>query len=193
MTRITHRLHHPDRVVAGSVGEPGHRTFHIQVRQSNELFTMLCHKEQLQTLADSLDRLLNDLHRLSEGRLPIPPQVDEADDQRPLELPMETEFELGTVALLWEEIRNLVGLDFFAVTDDEVMAADPQFLLDLSPQAAPDSVEIRMPPAMARQFAARCRQVIAAGRPICPFCAQPMNPGGHLCPRANGYRRPLFL
>ena len=106
---------------------------------------------------------------------------------------METEFELGTVALLWEEIRNLVGLDFFAVTDDEVMAADPQFLLDLSPQAAPDSVEIRMPPAMARQFAARCRQVIAAGRPICPFCAQPMNPGGHLCPRANGYRRPLFL
>ncbi|NDH38436.1 MAG: DUF3090 domain-containing protein, partial [Actinobacteria bacterium] len=23
----------------------------------------------------------------------------------------------------------------------------------------------------------------------CVFCGGPINPGGHLCPRANGYRR----
>jgi hypothetical protein len=31
--------------------------------------------------------------------------------------------------------------------------------------------------------------VIAAGRQPCPFCGLPINPEGHLCARANGYRR----
>jgi hypothetical protein len=31
--------------------------------------------------------------------------------------------------------------------------------------------------------------VVSAGRPACPFCSQPLDPSGHICPRANGYRR----
>ena len=31
--------------------------------------------------------------------------------------------------------------------------------------------------------------VVSAGRPPCPFCGGPLDPGGHVCPRANGYRR----
>ena len=27
------------------------------------------------------------------------------------------------------------------------------------------------------------------GRPPCPFCGGPLDPEGHLCPRANGFRR----
>ena len=30
---------------------------------------------------------------------------------------------------------------------------------------------------------------IEGGRPSCPFCGQPLDPAGHICPRANGYRR----
>ena len=30
---------------------------------------------------------------------------------------------------------------------------------------------------------------VAAGRPPCPFCGDPLDPSGHVCPRANGYRR----
>ena len=26
-------------------------------------------------------------------------------------------------------------------------------------------------------------------RPACPFCGGPVDPAGHLCPRANGFRR----
>ncbi len=43
--------------------------------------------------------------------------------------------------------------------------------------------------AAARAFAKRALAVVAAGRPPCPFCAGPLDPGGHICPRANGYRR----
>ena len=42
---------------------------------------------------------------------------------------------------------------------------------------------------MARSFAARAESVVAAGRAPCPFCGGPIDADGHLCPRANGYRR----
>mgnify|MGYP000079238776 CR=1 FL=1 len=35
----------------------------------------------------------------------------------------------------------------------------------------------------------RTMALVAAGRPLCPFCTSPIDPKGHLCPRANGYRR----
>ena len=38
-------------------------------------------------------------------------------------------------------------------------------------------------------FAQRALAVVAAGRPPCPFCGKPLDPSGHVCPRANGYRR----
>ncbi len=43
--------------------------------------------------------------------------------------------------------------------------------------------------AAARAFAKRALAVVAAGRPPCPFCGNPLDPDGHICPRSNGYRR----
>ena len=51
---------------------------------------------------------------------------------------------------------------------------------------------VRIAPTVARDFVARSMALVAAGRPACPFCQQPIDPEGHICPRANGYRRPLF-
>ena len=54
----------------------------------------------------------------------------------------------------------------------------------------PDEVLlVSLPPAAARAFSKRAQSVVAAGRPPCQFCGQPLDPAGHLCPRANGYRR----
>jgi len=41
----------------------------------------------------------------------------------------------------------------------------------------------------ARAFAKRAIAVVAAGRPPCPFCGNPLDAEGHVCPRANGHRR----
>ncbi|MGZ4626089.1 MAG: DUF3090 family protein, partial [Kineosporiaceae bacterium] len=43
--------------------------------------------------------------------------------------------------------------------------------------------------ASARAFTKRAMAVVAAGRPPCPFCTNPLDPSGHICPRANGHRR----
>ena len=51
------------------------------------------------------------------------------------------------------------------------------------------SLRVVLTPVQARAFARRCARVVSAGRPACPFCGQPLDPTGHICPRANGYRR----
>ena len=40
-----------------------------------------------------------------------------------------------------------------------------------------------------KEFIRRSERVIDAGREPCLFCGLPINRDGHLCPRANGYRR----
>jgi hypothetical protein len=55
--------------------------------------------------------------------------------------------------------------------------------------AATEVFLVRLPPPAARGFASRAETVVSAGRPPCPFCGQPLDPDGHLCPRANGFKR----
>ena len=71
------------------------------------------------------------------------------------------------------------------------MAEEDQEIPDLAVNEGdgPDTLRVWMAPANARAFAERARTVVAAGRPPCPFCSQPLDPQGHICPRANGYRR----
>ena len=48
---------------------------------------------------------------------------------------------------------------------------------------------MRLEAGPARAFVQRAELVIEAGRPDCPFCGSPIDPEGHLCVRANGFRR----
>ena len=48
---------------------------------------------------------------------------------------------------------------------------------------------VRLEAGRARAFVKRAALVIEAGRPDCPFCGNPIDPDGHLCVRANGFRR----
>ena len=48
---------------------------------------------------------------------------------------------------------------------------------------------VKLEPAYARSFVQRAQSVVSAGRPPCQFCGNPVDPEGHLCPRANGFKR----
>jgi uncharacterized repeat protein (TIGR03847 family) len=50
-----------------------------------------------------------------------------------------------------------------------------------------DMLRVRLSPAVARAFAKRALRVVAAGRPPCPLCGNPLDPEGHICPRQNGH------
>ena len=112
----------------------------------------------------------------------VPQTVDEPRDLGPLEAPVEPVFRVGAIGLAWDSGRRSVQLELFSVelgdkTEDE---------------DADRMVQIWLTPRQAREFALRTEVIVASGRPACPFCSQPINEGGHICPRSNGYRGPLF-
>src|SRR5664280_1621398 len=77
-----------------------------------------------------------------------------------------------------------------AVTEDDQAGspADEAGIDDAQEDGdASDVVRIHLPPGKALAFAKQALGVVAAGRPPCPFCGQPLNPEGHICARRNGF------
>jgi len=44
MSRAIHVFHTPDRFIAGTVGEPGNRTFYLQAVDDSRVVSVLCEK-----------------------------------------------------------------------------------------------------------------------------------------------------
>jgi uncharacterized repeat protein (TIGR03847 family) len=151
-------------------------------------------KTQVEALAERIDELLDEVVRRTSGSAPVPAVAPaELADTAPLEVPVEEEFRVGTMALAWDgaeermilEAQALVEID--ADTDDDLEAAEELLLQD--DENGPPLLRVRLTGAQARSFAKRALDVVSAGRPPCPLCSLPLDPEGHVCPRQNGYRR----
>ena len=60
-----HEFDWPDRVVIGTLGRPGARTFYLQVRTGPRLVSLALEKQQSALMAEMLDEILDDLMALS--------------------------------------------------------------------------------------------------------------------------------
>ena len=189
MARQVYLFDPPERFVAGTVGEPGARTFFLQARGNGRLTSVALEKQQVQLLAEQVERLLEEVRRVS-GSDPLAdePSAPEAD-LGPLELPIEEEFRVATLALGWDPRISRVVIVAQAGGEGVAEAAPAIDDDDEADTEGPDVLRVRLTAAMAREFAGRAQAVVAAGRPPCPFCALPLDPAGHICPRQNGYRR----
>lgn len=193
MPPVVHRFDPPERFVAGTVGEPGHRTFFLQARAGMRVTSVALEKQQVAILGERIDELLDEL--MSTGGvasvIPAITPVDQVDNG-PLEQPIVEEFRAGTITLSWDADDERIVIEVFPVVEVDVpLEADEDDLVDL-PIDEPEPEElfvVRLTPAQARVFASRAASVVSAGRPACQFCGGPVDPAGHLCPRANGFRR----
>lgn len=176
----------PDRFVAGTVGPPGQRTFFLQASSGSRLASVSLEKQQLSTLADRVNDLLDDFAS-SEAAEAV---AEAFDDVEPLATPIEDEFRVGTMSLGWDEERRVVIVECHDGQEELVVDEEGEATLEPE-QPSPFETVLRVviAPAHARAFARRCAKVVAAGRPPCPFCGGPLDPTGHICPRANGYKR----
>jgi uncharacterized repeat protein (TIGR03847 family) len=193
MPPVVHRFDPPERFVAGTVGEPGQRTFFLQARSGTRVTSVSLEKQQVEILAQRIDELLDELIGMGGVATEIPGQLAPDDlDTEPLEQPIHDEFRAGTITLSWDTSDERVVIEVFPVSDQPApIETDEEELLAL-PIDEPEPEEVfvvRLTPALARAFAVRAATVVAAGRPQCPFCGGAMDPEGHLCPRANGYKR----
>ena len=182
MARSIHVFRTPDRFVAGTVGEPGNRTFYLQAVHDKRVVSVMLEKQQVAVLAERIDALLSEVHR--RFGTPLPPEV-EVSDLGPLITPLDAEFRVGTMGLGWDAEAQSVVVELLAVSDTEY---DASVILD-DAEEGPDAVRVFLSPESAREFATRSNRVISAGRPPCPLCDEPLDPEGHLCVRSNGYRR----
>ncbi|RLV48718.1 DUF3090 family protein [Nocardioides mangrovicus] len=187
MPPVVHLYDPPQRFVVGTVGQPGQRTFFVQARDGVRLTSVALEKQQVQILARETDELLDKLIEAggTAGTIPAITPVDLADSE-PLDSPIEEEFRAGTITLSWDADDERVVIEVFAITEmTPEAAADPE-AAEVEPE---EMLLVRMSPAQARAFCSRAESVVEAGRESCPFCGGPIDPGGHLCPRANGFRR----
>jgi uncharacterized repeat protein (TIGR03847 family) len=171
-----------ERFVVGTVGIPGERTFFIQARTGSRLVSVALEKAQVAAIADRVLQILREI-RLSE---PLTVFERVVYDDQPLENPIDEEFRVGVIGLAYVSDRRLVEIDLQAIMDSD--NADDE-LLEIDTSSDQDILRVLMTLGYAESFAKRANTVVAAGRAPCPFCGGPIDPNGHLCPRANGYRR----
>jgi uncharacterized repeat protein (TIGR03847 family) len=159
------------------VGLPGERTFFLQASDARSVTSVALEKAQVAMLAERVEQLL--------AQAGVPESAGR-DDTDALALPLEEEFRVGVLGIAWlpdagSGERVLVEAHALG----EVEAAEPGDDDD----AAADTLRVSMSPDAAAAFARRAQALVAAGRPPCPLCLQPLDASGHICPRANGYRR----
>ena len=162
----------PERFVAGTVGEPGERAFYLQVRASTRLLCVAVEKAQVQAISSRLEIMIGEIRK--SNPLLIVEKLPTDDAQ--LESPIDAEFQIGAMSLAWDDESKLISIELFELEDDEEDSEGEVVIINISI-------------AMAAAFCARSKAVVNAGRLPCPFCGIPIDPRGHLCPRANGYRR----
>jgi uncharacterized repeat protein (TIGR03847 family) len=181
--RQLHLFDRPARFVAGTVGQPGERTFYLQASdEAGRTVSVALEKTQVQVLADRMSELLDEV--ATRANTVIPPEAD-VDDLDPLEMPVDEEFRVAAMGLAWDGAAQAVVVEAVAGGEEPI---DEDAILSDS-EEGPDALRVTITPVAARAFVARARRIIAAGRPPCPLCSLPLDPSGHVCPRQNGYRR----
>ena len=189
MPPIVHGFDPPERFVTGTVGEPGARTFFLQARTGNRLTSVSLEKEQVAALAERVDELLDDLMSSQPNEALIPAVAPlGTEDAAPLEQPIEEEFRAGTMTLSWDPDDERVVIEVFPYSEAAVVSPE-QVDQDFEEPEPEEVLLVRLTAASARSFVKRAEQVLDAGRATCPFCGNPIDPEGHLCVRANGFRR----
>ena len=159
-------------ITVGTVGPPGRRTFFLQGSQGNRLISLIIEKEHAYALAIGIQELLE---RLAQER-----DAEEwAEEPVDLELkePLDTRYRVSQLGLGYDER-----------TDRVVIIAEAW--RQQGEGNGEDEVLVVRFWATRRQMAAlseHALNVVAAGRPTCPMCGEPIDPQGHFCPRRNGH------
>ncbi|QWC85028.1 DUF3090 family protein [Nocardioidaceae bacterium] len=197
MAPVTHTYDPPERFVAGTVGEPGARTFFLQARAGTRITSVALEKQQVEILGQRVDELLDEVISSSgDDTEAVVPAVTphELLDDAPLEQPIDEEFRVGTMTLSWEPADARVVLEIFSVAETQVTVLEEsedgtEAEVEVEEGEPGELLLVRLSAGQARAFASRAEKVVSAGRAQCPFCSEPMDPNGHLCVRANGFRR----
>lgn len=160
------------RITAGAIGRPGHRIFVLQAEQAERRLNLKLEKEQLAALARGIDTLLEELE---QNEIQVSPPEESAVPDLALQEPTVLDFIVGEIGLGFDRPTQMLVL----VVQEVPMSEDQE----------PATARLWATPGQLRALSQHAKDVVSAGRPICPLCQQPIDPEGHFCPRRNGHAR----
>jgi uncharacterized repeat protein (TIGR03847 family) len=150
---------------AEAIGRPGQRRFRLLVRTTARTASVWIEKQQLAGIGIWFEEVCQRLDK---------EQPTDAPDVEPLPFSetFEVEFRAGQVGVGYSEEEQRFEVVAFREGSD--INQTPTFRCTLSR-------------GQSRVLSRKIAALVAAGRPICPLCDQPMDPDGHVCPRSNGH------
>ena len=186
MPTIVHGFDWPDRVVIGTIGEPGARSFYLQARAGIAGHQRRVEKEQSAALAEKIDEILDELMAEEGNPFSVPAATAaRAHRQRPLDQPVEPEFRAGTISLGWDPTTAQVVIEAYPRSIERCRRDDEPTTIRNEPieprRRCSSSASRSGPRARSPQ---RTLEVVGAGRPLCPLCGTPMDPDGSRLRRA---------
>jgi uncharacterized repeat protein (TIGR03847 family) len=105
----------PERFVAGTIGQPGNRTFFLQARRAGQIVSVVLEKVQVAVLAERLGVLLDELEERGIAR----PTVAVMSDTSPLDEPINDAFRATTLTLGWDGDAEQILVEARAESDDD--------------------------------------------------------------------------
>ncbi|HYO60713.1 MAG TPA: DUF3090 family protein [Actinomycetota bacterium] len=164
----------PDVFTADFTGQPGDRTFYLQARGSSGVHSFLLEKQQVAILAEKLQEML----LMIDEEDTIKSAAPQRDPALVLEEPVDAEWRIGTIGLLYDEGRDLVVIALQEAGADEEEDDD----------ADDSGYRFFLRKDQVRALILHALAAVGEGRPLCQLCGLPMDPGGHVCPASNGHR-----
>lgn len=178
MPRIEIDLNPVTHITTDAIGQPGQRVFYIQGRTEDRVVTVVVEKVQIQTLALGVEDFLAEIQQ----RYPDLPPIASGYDETLMHIvpPVDPVFRAGELGLAYDADHDLAVL-----VVREIQNAEEQ-----EPVDAEEANVVRFW-CTRSQLSALGHwglEVSGRGRPICPYCGQPMDPSGHFCPKRNGHK-----
>lgn len=156
-----------DGFTCGTVGPKGRRVFFLQIREGATEASLKMEKQQVAALANFLGGMLGDIDSGDESAPPEMPHSypREADFREP----SGPDWVVGTIGAAYEETNRRIILWIEELTEEDEAA----------------SARIALRTEQVAGFVRRANELVAAGRPPCPYCGAPLNHDDGFCPCWN--------
>jgi uncharacterized repeat protein (TIGR03847 family) len=155
-------------VGAEAYGEPGKRTFRLVMQVGSARSHVWLEKEQLYQLGRYLQEAIKTLAAADRDRQSQPAEPPWSGDE------ISVEFKAAQMTLGFDAPSNSFFLQAYE-TDEESAGEESS------------SISCWVTVGQAAPLSEEALRICAAGRPICFLCGRPIDPEGHVCPRANGH------
>jgi uncharacterized repeat protein (TIGR03847 family) len=164
--RIRYPLGALASIDAEAFGQPGRRTFRLIMEAGPARSYVWLEKEQLFQLGVYLQEAIRSLSEEDRGRQSQPGDPGWSGQEASIE------FKARQLLLNYDVPANSFYLQAHEADESDEEAA---------------SVSCWITPDQAQRLGEEALRICAAGRPSCFLCGLPINPEGHVCPRANGH------